>query len=171
DLAPAQAGQGRARRTRVPARPVSQSHGERRVITSKGGVATSRDELLVVLSAPRGFANDRRFKAIESGCTGWNRLRLLIQPQPTSSCQLSIRLSTRGHAPTTRSSPAECPEDTLTCLRRLGKVGEGRLILIRSRENRQQVGEWREVSRLDRGIERLFDAMIARNESWIDGSH
>ena len=28
----------------VLARPVSQSHGERRVITSKGGVATSRDD-------------------------------------------------------------------------------------------------------------------------------
>ena len=98
----------------IPARPVSQSHGERRVITGKGGVAPSRDELLVVLTAPGGFADDPRFKAIESGCTGWNRPRLLIQPQPTSSCQLSIRLSTRGHAPTTRSSPAECPEHTLT---------------------------------------------------------
>src|SRR5208282_6184472 len=41
DLAPAQAGQGRARRTGVPARPVSQSHGERRLVASKGGVAPS----------------------------------------------------------------------------------------------------------------------------------
>ena len=42
DLAPSQAGQGRARRTGVLARPVSQSHGEHRVFTSKGGVAKPR---------------------------------------------------------------------------------------------------------------------------------
>src|SRR5208282_2527770 len=42
DLTPAQAGQGRARRKGVPARPVSQSHGERQVDTSKSGLAPSR---------------------------------------------------------------------------------------------------------------------------------
>src|SRR5271166_2698061 len=42
DLAPAEAGQGRARRTGVLARPVSQSHGERQVVTSKSGLALCR---------------------------------------------------------------------------------------------------------------------------------
>ena len=40
--AAAQAGQGRARRTGVPARPVSQGHGERRGVASRGGVAPGR---------------------------------------------------------------------------------------------------------------------------------
>ena len=38
-------------------------------------------------------------------------------------------------------SPAECPEDALICVRRVTIVGEVRLILIRSRENRQQLGK------------------------------
>ena len=42
NLAPAQAGQGGARRTGLPARPVSQSDGERRLVASRGGVAPSR---------------------------------------------------------------------------------------------------------------------------------
>ena len=41
------------------ARLVSQSHGERRVITSKGGVAPTGDELLV---ASRGVVDGRRLK-------------------------------------------------------------------------------------------------------------
>jgi hypothetical protein len=43
--------------------------------------------------------------------------------------------------PRTKSSPAECPEDALICLRRVGIVGEGGLILVRSRDNRQQLGK------------------------------
>ena len=43
----------------VLARPVSQSHGERRVTTSKGGVAPTGDELLV---ASRGVVDGRRPK-------------------------------------------------------------------------------------------------------------
>jgi len=38
-------------------------------------------------------------------------------------------------------SSAECPEDALIRMRRVRIVGEVRLILIRSRENRQQVGK------------------------------
>jgi hypothetical protein len=38
-------------------------------------------------------------------------------------------------------SPAECPEDALIRVRRVSIVGEVRLILIRSRENRQQLGK------------------------------
>ena len=41
-LKPAQAGQGRARRTGVPARPVSQGYGERRRVASRGGIAPGR---------------------------------------------------------------------------------------------------------------------------------
>ena len=54
--AAAQAGQGRARRTGVPARPVSQGHGERRLVAGRGGVAPSGDELPVLegsLLSPR----------------------------------------------------------------------------------------------------------------------
>ena len=70
-----------------------------------------------------------------------------------------------------KSSPAECPEDALICVRRVGIVGESSLILIRSRENRQQVGKLRKVSILDRCVERLLHTMIARDEGWIDVSH
>jgi hypothetical protein len=38
-------------------------------------------------------------------------------------------------------SSAECPEDALICMRRASVISEGRLILIRSRENRQQLGK------------------------------
>jgi hypothetical protein len=37
--------------------------------------------------------------------------------------------------------PAECPEDALICVRRVSITSEDRLILIRSRENRQQLGK------------------------------
>jgi hypothetical protein len=40
------------------------------------------------------------------------------------------------------SSPAECLEDALIRMRRVRIVGEVRLILIRSRENHQQLGKW-----------------------------
>ena len=42
---------------------------------------------------------------------------------------------------TKNSSPTECPEDALICVRWVGIVGEVRLILIRSRENRQHLGK------------------------------
>ena len=41
-LRPAQAGQGRARRIGVPARSVSQGHGERRLVASESGIGPSR---------------------------------------------------------------------------------------------------------------------------------
>ena len=94
-----------------------------------------------------------------------------IQPQPTGSCQLNIGLSRRGHAPIAQSSPAECPEDALASLRRVGIFGEGRLIVIRARENCQQVGKRRKVCVIDRCVERLLHAMIARDEGWIYVSH
>jgi hypothetical protein len=46
-------------------------------------------------------------------------------------------LSTCERAQKPSLSPAECPEDALICVRRVGIIGEVRLILIRSRENRQ----------------------------------
>ena len=45
----------------------------------------------------RKSANDRRFKTIKPSGSGWTRLRLLGQPQPTGGCQLKIGLSTRDH--------------------------------------------------------------------------
>ena len=68
-------------------------------------------------------------------------------------------------------SPAECPEDALICVRRVSIVGVVRLILIRSRENRQQLGKWCKVSILDGCVERLLNTMIARDEGRINGSH
>ena len=42
EILPPKAGQGRARRTGLLARSVSQSHGERRLVASKSGVGPSR---------------------------------------------------------------------------------------------------------------------------------
>jgi hypothetical protein len=47
----------------------------------------------------------------------------------------------REHPALAYSGAAECPEDALICVRPNGIVGEGLLILIRSRENRQQLGK------------------------------
>jgi hypothetical protein len=51
-------------------------------------------------------------------------------------------LSMRERAQKPSLSPAECPEDALIYVRRVCIVGEDRLILMRSRENRQQLGKW-----------------------------
>ena len=75
----------------------------------------------------------------------------------------------RERPPRAQSGPAECPEDALICSRWIGIVGEGRLILIRSRENRQQLGKRCKVSTLDRCAERCLHTIIARDEGWIDG--
>ena len=50
-------------------------------------------------------------------------------------------LSTYERAQKPSLSSAECPEDALICMRRASVISEGRLILIRSRENRQQLGK------------------------------
>jgi hypothetical protein len=52
------------------------------------------------------------------------------------------RLVTCERAQKPSLSSAECPEDALIRMRRVRIVGEVRLILIRSRENRQQLGKW-----------------------------
>ena len=123
-------------------------------------------------TTPRVAAALSRIHAVRSG----RGARPLARCQSAKSARSpspsrEFGLSTRDHAPKTQSGPAECPEDALTCLRRVCIFGEGRLILIRARENRQQLGERRKVSIVDCCVERLLHAMIARDESWIDGSH
>src|SRR5208283_6224649 len=70
-----------------------------------------------------------------------------------------------------RSNDSRKGEESFYMLRRVGIFGEGRLIFVGARENCQQVGKPRKVSILDRFVERLLYAMIARDESWIDVSH
>jgi hypothetical protein len=76
-------------------------------------------------------------------------------------------LSTYERAQKPSLSSAECPEDALIHVRRVRIVGEVRLILVRSRENRQQLGKRGKVPMLNGCVERLLNTMIARDEGRI----
>ena len=72
---------------------------------------------------------------------------------------------------TEASRAAERLEHALGCLWRPRIVNEPFLVLVRSRENRQQFLEQRKVAALDRRFECLFHAMVARNEGRTDAPH
>jgi len=79
--------------------------------------------------------------------------------------------SGRQSRPAAASGAAECFEDAFAFSWRIGVVFETLLILIRPRQDLQKLRKRCKILSHDCGFERLFDAVIARDEGGIDASH